>query len=320
MQGLDMRRQLMLAASLGSPQIRNPLQSPAGGGAFGGVIEAGGLQQQLQRQLMLRQQLANVEAMGSSLGGFNQQHHIQAALLQSLGLPGGGSRLSAGGMAGGLNNATASMLFHQQQHQQQRQQDSQMALIREHLLLHSSPSLSAGSSATSLLGDPPDRTGSAAGMRPQLTSSLGSLSIPRSRGGSGAPAALLREQGLTGPEDVTSLSESFPVKLHRLLLDLEMQDGGTDIASFLPNGIAFAVHDPERFETEIMRKYFPRMNRFASFQRQLNLYDYRRITDGPARGAYYHPSLFNRDFPVLCRGMKRTKIKGQAKKGGESPS
>jgi hypothetical protein len=147
-----------------------------------------------------------------------------------------------------------------------------------------------------------------------LVSSMRPISrvIPRSQGGSGAPAALLREQGLSGPEDVTSLSESFPVKLHRLLLDLELQEGGTDIASFVPNGIAFAVHNTSRFEGEVMRKYFPRMNRFASFQRQLNLYDFRRVNDGPARGAYYHPS-FNRDFPVLCRAMKRTKIKGQPK-------
>lgn len=147
-----------------------------------------------------------------------------------------------------------------------------------------------------------------------LVSSVRPISrvIPLSKGGSGAPAALLREQGLSGPDDVTSLSESFPVKLHRLLLDLELQEGGTDIAAFLPNGIAFAVHNTTRFEGEVMRKYFPRMNRFASFQRQLNLYDFRRVNDGPARGAYYHPS-FNRDFPVLCRAMKRTKIKGQPK-------
>ncbi|KAI2494332.1 DNA binding protein [Fragilaria crotonensis] len=105
------------------------------------------------------------------------------------------------------------------------------------------------------------------------------------------------------------LSESFPVKLHRLLLDLQLHDGGAAIASFLPDGVAFAFHDVHRFETEVMRKYFPRMNKFASFQRQLNLYDFQRISDGPARGAYCHPS-FNRDFPHLCRGMKRTKIKG----------
>ncbi|KAI2494336.1 DNA binding protein [Fragilaria crotonensis] len=105
------------------------------------------------------------------------------------------------------------------------------------------------------------------------------------------------------------LSESFPVKLHHLLLDLQLHDGGAAIASFLPDGVTFAFHDVHRFETEVMKTYFPRMNKFASFQRQLNLYDFQRIPDGPARAAYCHPS-FNRDFPHLCRGMKRTKIKG----------
>jgi hypothetical protein len=127
-------------------------------------------------------------------------------------------------------------------------------------------------------------------------------------------AAAMQHMDLRGieqnDEDVSILlSESFPVKLHRLLLDLQMYDGGATIASFLPDGAAFAFHDVHRFEADVMRKYFPRMNKFASFQRQLNLYDFQRISDGPERGAYCHPS-FNRDFPNLCRGMKRTKIKG----------
>ena len=128
----------------------------------------------------------------------------------------------------------------------------------------------------------------------------------------GAAAMLRMDQRGIEPNDEDAsiiLSESFPVKLHRLLLDLQLYDGGATIASFLPDGVAFVFHDVHRFETDVMRKYFPRMNKFASFQRQLNLYDFQRISDGPARGAYCHPS-FNREFPNLCRGMKRTKIKG----------
>lgn len=246
----------------------------------------------------------------------NSQARRSAALLRAMGMSGidtggGSTGLSAllGG-SGGLphtggsqpNAAAISALLLQQQ--QQQQQESLMN-AREQLLLSSMPSSNLGANFGNFSF--PSGSDSPGGL------ALNMANLPRSRGGVGAPAAILREQGLTGPEDVTSLSESFPVKLHRLLLDLELQDGGTDVASFLPNGMAFVVHNPTRFEAEVMRKYFPRMNRFASFQRQLNLYDFRRITDGPARGAYYHPS-FNRDFPVLCRGMKRTKIKGQVTK------
>ena len=63
---------------------------------------------------------------------------------------------------------------------------------------------------------------------------------------------------------------SFPQKLHQMLSDLEKQDGGTDIASFLPNGRAFIIRKPKVFEETVMPKYF-RMSHFSSFQRQLNL-------------------------------------------------
>ena len=104
-------------------------------------------------------------------------------------------------------------------------------------------------------------------------------------------------------------AEPFPQKIHRMLADLERLPGGTDIASFLPHGRAFSIHNPKTFVGEIMPRYF-RMSRFSSFQRQLNLYDFKRITDGRDKGAYYH-ELFLHSRPALCSQMKRTKIKGQ---------
>jgi hypothetical protein len=79
-----------------------------------------------------------------------------------------------------------------------------------------------------------------------------------------------RRKGRTG---------TFPQKLHQLLADLEQQEGGALIASFLPHGRAFAIHKPRDFVKTIMPRYF-RMSRFSSFQRQLNLYEFERITEG----------------------------------------
>lgn len=103
-------------------------------------------------------------------------------------------------------------------------------------------------------------------------------------------------------------SGSFPQKLHQILQELERQDGGAAIASFLPHGKAFAIHKPRDFVKTVMQKHF-RMSRFSSFQRQLNLYDFQRITEGHGKGAYFH-ELFVRDKPMLASMMKRNKIKG----------
>lgn len=107
-----------------------------------------------------------------------------------------------------------------------------------------------------------------------------------------------------------SQQETFPMKLHRLLADLEQQEDGVKIATFLADGQAFIIKDTFRFEQQTMPTYFPRMKQFASFQRQLNLYDFKRINgSGSDKGAYRH-ELFVRAFPELSRAMKRTKIKG----------
>jgi hypothetical protein len=103
-------------------------------------------------------------------------------------------------------------------------------------------------------------------------------------------------------------TSTFPQKLHQILLDLERQEGGTEIASFLPHGHSFVIHQPREFVKHAMRKYF-RMSRFSSFQRQLNLYDFQRVTEGPDKGAYYH-ELFVQGRPILATMMKRNKIKG----------
>ena len=67
-----------------------------------------------------------------------------------------------------------------------------------------------------------------------------------------------------------NVSEGFPSKLHRLLIDLELHHvDGPRIGGFLPDGKSFQILNTYSFEKEILRQYFPRMGSFASFQRYI---------------------------------------------------
>lgn len=98
------------------------------------------------------------------------------------------------------------------------------------------------------------------------------------------------------------VTEPFPEKLHRLIRDAEA-NGESDVISFFSHGRAFAIHHEERFCREIMPRYF-RQSRFSSFQRQLNLYGFTRITNGPDARGYYH-ELFLKSRPALVIHMRR---------------
>lgn len=165
-------------------------------------------------------------------------------------------------------------------------------------------SLFSGTSAA-----PIDRgiTGRYSNQLQALNSLLSSQQLPV-----GAPVAIVPSTSIDSAAVPTDRKRrgrtgTFPQKLHQILSDLEQQEGGSEIASFLPHGRAFSIHKPRDF-VHVMTNYF-RMSRFASFQRQLNLYDFQRVTEGPDKGAYFH-ELFIKHRPTLATMMKRNKIKG----------
>jgi hypothetical protein len=98
--------------------------------------------------------------------------------------------------------------------------------------------------------------------------------------------------------------ETFPLKLFRMIEEAE-RDGMEDVVSFLPHGKAFSIHKPRQFISDFMPKFFS-TNRMSSFQRQLNLYGFRRITEGVDKGAYFH-ELFSKGQKNLCKQIKRKK-------------
>jgi hypothetical protein len=105
--------------------------------------------------------------------------------------------------------------------------------------------------------------------------------------------------------------ESFPAKLYRLLANVERQ-GKTHIVSFTPDGRAFKIHDPNAFVEEVAPDYF-RQSHITSFVRQLNFYGFDRVSHGPVRGAFAHPS-FLRGRPELLDSIQRQIVPPRAKK------
>mmetsp|Transcript_29218 Transcript_29218/g.41360 ORF Transcript_29218/g.41360 Transcript_29218/m.41360 type:complete len:563 (+) Transcript_29218:127-1815(+) len=98
--------------------------------------------------------------------------------------------------------------------------------------------------------------------------------------------------------------EPFPQKLYRMIEECE-KDGTDDIVSFFSHGRAFCIHKPRKFISDIMSKYFS-TTRMSSFQRQLNLYGFRRITEGRDKGGYFH-EFFLKGRKALCKKIQRKK-------------
>jgi len=107
----------------------------------------------------------------------------------------------------------------------------------------------------------------------------------------------------------------FPLKLHAMLEAVE-QEGLEHVVSWQPHGRCFVVRDPKAF-VPILDKYF-KVTKIASFQRQLNLYGFQRITKGRDRGGYYH-ELFLRGKVFLVQNIHRVKVKGTKIRARSNP-
>jgi hypothetical protein len=120
----------------------------------------------------------------------------------------------------------------------------------------------------------------------------------------------------TGERRRGGVSVPFPQKMHSVLDEVE-RDGLSNVIAWQPHGRCFVIHKPKEFTDHVMPHCF-RQTKLTSFQRQLNIYGFNRITRGPDAGGYYH-ELFLRGKEFLCKHMVRTKVKGTRFKGVSSP-
>lgn len=116
----------------------------------------------------------------------------------------------------------------------------------------------------------------------------------------------------------SQIKEPFPVILYDILEKASTDSNIAKIVSWHPDGIRFRVHDRAAFETLIQPVHFPTQSDFASFRRQLNLYDYKRISKDLKEedGYYFHPKFMRGKRPLcyqMCRNLATTKM-GRMKK------
>jgi len=124
------------------------------------------------------------------------------------------------------------------------------------------------------------------------------------------------DDGSLEPVARGGVATPFPIKLHEILGQIE-HDGYGHVVSWQPHGRCFVVHKPKEFVKHIMPTYM-KQSKFPSFQRQLNLYGFQRITKGPDKGGYYH-ELFLKSKLFLAYRIQRTRVKGTGVRARSNP-
>ncbi|KAF0716920.1 hypothetical protein As57867_002581, partial [Aphanomyces stellatus] len=114
-------------------------------------------------------------------------------------------------------------------------------------------------------------------------------------------APMISPRKVATPSMISSAAPPFLASLYEILT---VED--PTVVGWCDDGNAFAIHDFEAMERHILPTYF-RHRKFASFQRQLNYFGFRKLQksrDADASTVYHQP-LFLRDDPSRMLLIKR---------------
>lgn len=133
--------------------------------------------------------------------------------------------------------------------------------------------------------------------------------MPRTTTTSAATVRMIPPPSPLQNSDLHRNENTFPRKVYRMLQDVET-NGNHHIVSWINDGTAFQVHDPDAFVQEILPLYFDQ-SLYESFRRQLNMYSFTRITRGPRKGTCYHKDFIQSDPSRLDKITRRRKTKNK---------
>jgi len=213
---------------------------------------------------------------------------------------------------------------HQQQHYQQQQQQQQQQLeaqLQLQLQLAAAvPRRSGGGIVAPLINQHLPHTTAATIAQTMLLSHL-STSSSSSSGGrqqqyekhdTTARAQKHKhkhnQQYERNAKQLNPNSFQFPWKLHDML-DRSFVEKFDDIVSWVDNGKAFRVHEPEFFVYNVMPRFF-KQTKYKSFQRQLNLYGFTRFNTGTHKGGYMHKFL-RQGHRTMCQLIPRRGVRNK---------
>ena len=119
--------------------------------------------------------------------------------------------------------------------------------------------------------------------------------------------------------EVSFPRQQFPEKLYHMLELADAQGFGpsSNAVSWLPNGRAFSVRDEKVFMESIVPLFF-HQTKLRSFNRQLNLWGFKRLNTGDCSRTYCHEH-FVRGSPEELRFMVRIRIKSKSNINQKKP-
>lgn len=119
--------------------------------------------------------------------------------------------------------------------------------------------------------------------------------------GKGSSSSAYRDPAMGDSRRRRSSETQFPGKLHNMMEYVE-SEGLQDIVSWVMDGRAIKVHDPQKLQS-ILPNFF-NQTRYRSFERQLHMWHFEKLWCGRDRGSFSHP-YFIKGNRALCSKMSR---------------